>query len=93
MKGKKIPKDIVDSSPDEIRTLMYTSGSTGLPKGTIMSDDLVNHEIAKKWGPYKPLVIIAYMPLAHGMQRNASIHCFANGGRMGIFNDVCECQS
>jgi long-subunit acyl-CoA synthetase (AMP-forming) len=86
--GQEKPADIIAGYPNEIATLMYTSGSTGLPKGTIVFNKTQNSELSGRSVFLSPLVMVSYMPLAHAMQRSSSYVCLAGGGHTGIFQGV-----
>ncbi|KAL2313690.1 Long-chain-fatty-acid-CoA ligase Lcf1 [Schizosaccharomyces pombe] len=77
-------------SPEEICCIMYTSGSTGLPKGVILSHKnmvaivtaIVKHvpEVTSK--DY----LLAYLPLAHILEFAFENICLAWGGTIGYAN-------
>jgi long-chain acyl-CoA synthetase len=68
---------------DELALLLYTSGSTGQPKGVMQSFrsiTAVAEGIAKRhvdrYGPDLPLRVLSYLPLAHCYER-AWVECFS----------------
>jgi long-chain acyl-CoA synthetase len=81
-KPRRAPK------PDDIAICMYTSGSTGQPKGVLMSHANVCASMAgiARCLP-EPLcetdVYIAYLPLAHVLELTAEMTVLAYGGCVG----------
>lgn len=104
-KGRNNPLDLVLPSGDDLSTICYTSGTTGLPKGVMMSHGNI---IANASGIYRHLeggfVLkaddshISYLPLAHMMERTAQALILMCGARIGFFrgdvktlvNDIME---
>ena len=70
---------------DEIITLVYTSGSTGLPKGSILTEDTWNQSIQLHFMPQDPMVMIVWSI----MDRKDATVTLTNGGRVAIYNGVC----
>jgi len=78
---------IVQPSPDTIVTICYTSGTTGNPKGVVLTHgNLANAAQAYTYGvDMSPLkgtqpVTLSYLPLAHIFERVMELHLFAIGG-------------
>ncbi|KAK4693172.1 hypothetical protein P7C70_g8978, partial [Phenoliferia sp. Uapishka_3] len=71
--GKANPKEVNHPQPDDTACLMYTSGSTGAPKGVIITNANIIAAVAAVEA-LLPHVIqagetyIAYLPLAHIME-------------------------
>uniref|UniRef100_A0A8B9HQ13 long-chain-fatty-acid--CoA ligase n=1 Tax=Astyanax mexicanus TaxID=7994 RepID=A0A8B9HQ13_ASTMX len=74
-------------SPSDLAVVMYTSGSTGQPKGVMM---LHSNLIAGMAGQCQRIpglgpedVYIGYLPLAHVLELTAEISCLTYGCRIG----------
>lgn len=82
--------------PSDIATICYTSGTTGVPKGAMITHgNLICSEAAIHESSYKPhlnyalssdLVQMCYLPLAHMFGRQAIIDCVLVGGKIGFIS-------
>ncbi|KAK2953017.1 putative Long chain acyl-CoA synthetase 7, peroxisomal [Blattamonas nauphoetae] len=96
-KGEEILKSnpntpISDPSvrPDDLDTIIYTSGTSGRPKGAMLSHTTLltggwSYAIRLTYVPYQD-VIISYLPLAHVFQRAVDIFTLTNGVAIGYFS-------
>ncbi len=73
-----------DGGPDPLMTLMYTSGSTGSPKGAMFPESLWrSFWRSPSFGRFPPIphVFVNYMPLNHLAGRASIIRSIREGGR------------
>ncbi|XP_008591868.1 PREDICTED: long-chain-fatty-acid--CoA ligase 3 isoform X2 [Galeopterus variegatus] len=73
--------------PSDIAVIMYTSGSTGLPKGVMISHSNIIAGITgmaeRIPGLGEEDVYIGYLPLAHVLELSAELVCLSHGCRIG----------
>ena len=93
-KGAEAPKPATPSDKMDTAVLMYTSGTTGNPKGVLISHNSIGSLIAATVSPNGPLggymkpgyKYLAYLPLAHIMELAVEIavlscgYCVGYGG-------------
>ena len=78
------------SDPNQIVYLAFTSGTTGLPKGVMHSDNtlLANaRQLAKDWSIDNKSVIYTLSPLSHNLGFGAQVMALAVGGEL-VLHDL-----
>ncbi|ORZ09050.1 hypothetical protein BCR41DRAFT_358800 [Lobosporangium transversale] len=99
--GKEFPRPHTPPKKDEVATLCYTSGTTGQPKGAMLTH---KNFIAAVGTCYEGThiapddVVLSYLPLAHIMGRvgilvSTSVGCktgFFHGDMLALMDDVNE---
>ncbi|KAG2391938.1 hypothetical protein C9374_013423 [Naegleria lovaniensis] len=73
------------NSPDDLLTLVFTSGSTGQPKGVMVKDSSLKREL-DGFRTEVPRVLFSFCPLAHMSDRKHVMMGLCDGARIGIFN-------
>jgi long-chain acyl-CoA synthetase len=85
--GKESPSQPEMPIPSDIAVIMYTSGSTGMPKGVMMSHKNIVATIAGLTPSVPDLctndVYLAYLPLAHVLELTAESTLSAAGAAIG----------
>jgi long-subunit acyl-CoA synthetase (AMP-forming) len=86
--GKKSPKPFRPPTADDVFCLCYTSGTTGNPKGAILTHQNMISTVraaAAQIDGNTDDVHISYLPLAHIFERMMMLLTLANGGSAGFF--------
>lgn len=91
--GVENPKPAVDPPSDALAFVMYTSGTTGNPKGAMITHgqflcmiNSVCKMIVDVIRPSSDDSIISYLPLAHGYEQGVSNALLAIGLKVGFFS-------
>lgn len=74
---------ITTLSPDETATIVYTSGTTGEPKGVMLTHkNIVSNALSavKKYHLMPEDVVISYLPLGHMFERTCGYYAVLFGG-------------
>jgi fatty acid CoA ligase FadD9 len=87
-RGKALPAatDFVSDEADPLTLLVYTSGSTGAPKGAMYPERLVANSWRRSaranWGQHSsgPSIVLSFMPMSHMMGRGMLYGTLGNGG-------------
>ncbi|CAJ0757574.1 19105_t:CDS:2 [Entrophospora sp. SA101] len=88
------PVEAIPPKPDDISTISYTSGTTGLPKGVVLthknilstggSIEFLNSK-GKMFGSSKDNVYISYLPLAHVLEKVSVTSMIYAGSAIGFY--------
>lgn len=87
--GQANPKPYPEVKIDDISLISYTSGTTGVPKGALISHRNLMAVLAGAEGviTVKPNPVhISYLPLAHVFERFMLLWVIMMNGKYGLFN-------
>ncbi|MGW4120126.1 carboxylic acid reductase [Nocardia sp. NPDC004711] len=85
-RGERLPAApvFVSDEPDPVRLLVYTSGSTGAPKGAMFPERLVANSWRRspgsQWPSGAPSISLNFMPMSHIMGRQIVYGSLGSGG-------------
>jgi len=95
--GKQQPVQDVLPTPDDLATICYTSGTTGNPKGVMLTHRNLLSGIHALYARAPPEfvhgnddAVLSYLPLAHIYQRQVEIFCLRAGARIGYFSGTTD---
>ena len=87
--GKQNPCEPNPPNPEDLAFIMYTSGTTGMPKGVPLKHSNVIATMSGVMGSFFTLtdkdVFASYLPLAHILQRASESCFFSFGGAIGYW--------
>ncbi|GJT70707.1 long chain acyl-CoA synthetase 6, peroxisomal-like protein [Tanacetum coccineum] len=86
--GHDFPKPFCPPKPEDIATICYTSGTTGKPKGAVLSHGNLVANVAGqclRMTFYPSDIYISYLPLAHIYERAAQFNMVYFGVGIGFY--------
>ncbi|OZJ06424.1 hypothetical protein BZG36_00465 [Bifiguratus adelaidae] len=87
--GSKNRKPNNPPKPDDLACIMYTSGTTGVPKGAMITHrNFVAASAGVSYSVHTSQddIFISYLPLAHIFGRTAEVSCIKSGCCIGYFS-------
>lgn len=76
---------VLAAKPEELRTLLFTSGSTGAPKCAMLSEAALLREFVRL-NFWRPVVFMSFSPFSYSSARLTLYDVIGNGGRLTIWN-------
>ncbi|KAI0313081.1 acetyl-CoA synthetase-like protein [Amylostereum chailletii] len=88
--GRAHPVAVIPAAVDQIATICYTSGTTGVPKGVILTHSQIamgiqSHLYGFTLDRTNQPRLMSYLPLAHIYERTTSVAVVTLGGSIGYF--------
>lgn len=89
--GRIKPQELPDVKPEDLALFSYTSGTTGKPKGAMISHknlvcSLAGVETVIPFEQIGKIIHISYLPLAHVFERLLLTFVAFHDGKYGLFN-------
>ncbi|XP_042895962.1 long-chain-fatty-acid--CoA ligase 1 isoform X1 [Parasteatoda tepidariorum] len=90
--GAKNPAPILPPKPSDVATVCYTSGTTGDPKGVMLTHENIIIDASAvidqlaEYAPNKNDIMISFLPLAHMLERLCEVTVYINGGSIGFYS-------
>lgn len=91
--GKKNLREPMPPKPSDVSTICFTSGTTGNPKGAVLTHgnlvadiSAVTEKLTEKLAVKPTFAHLSFLPLAHMYERLNVIHHFFRGAHVGFYS-------
>ncbi|UYV67009.1 hypothetical protein LAZ67_4003652 [Cordylochernes scorpioides] len=90
--GREHPSQPVLPSSQDLATVCYTSGTTGSPKGVMLTHGNIVADVSAtlmQLGPFAPGpsdVMMSFLPCAHMLERVCEVATYMGGGSVGFYS-------
>jgi len=84
--------DIVERTDDDVATIIYTSGTSGIPKGVMIThgnfqDTFEKHVKFFNFKNFEGEHSLAFLPLSHVFERSWTLFCFSQGAKVSFLEN------
>ncbi len=84
--------EIVDRTNDDVATIIYTSGTSGIPKGVMIThgnfqDTFDKHVKYFDFKNFEGEHSLAFLPLSHVFERSWTLFCFSQGAKVSFLEN------
>ncbi|CAF0810003.1 unnamed protein product [Didymodactylos carnosus] len=88
--GRDHPSPHHPPKPDDVFEICYTSGTTGLPKGAMLTNKNIVGLVEAAAEFFRPIftqqeTVISYLPLAHSYEQSIELFCLCYGHKIGYY--------
>ena len=90
-KGGDFRERALECGPDDIATMLYTSGTTGSPKGVLLSHDNIHSNVVacgRLFDASPDDTAVSFLPLSHILERMVDYWLYSKGVTIAYVHDI-----